>query len=494
MTYKTLQEIYTSRPDLQKEFATFNSVGKSGQWTIYDWWERHGKSEYPDVTVVAEGDSRLNQTGSGSYTVKSGDTLSKIAQQYGTTVAELMKSNPSIKNANLIYSGQSLTIPGSQSGNQSQAKSEETAKEGDTRTVNGKTQVYSPSGEWVDKETTSNNQNNQISWTLSNWKTDGKGSWTTQPVLTINGQSYVYNTPEEYIAKLQELQQQGATGSLSDYITQLTGIKTEFESNKTSNTSTTVDNLELPDELLNDPSYQALSDENKEIIQYYYNILGSQNTDTASKFKDALALASEQADPYWKEKINIIKDELTRIVTSLSDNLVSKEKDLIRRRNEIETQLSSDQEYLTLEQQAELSTQKDSIDQELKSVREDMATKGLSSSSIRTEAEDVLNKANEDVVGSIQRKYAKEQSDRAATAESDLADIASQIEELQRKTSESKTQTARSAEALVGSEELKDVVDSDLLAGNITGSYYEDKQSDILSRASALLSKEYGLT
>lgn len=43
------------------------------------------------------------------YTVKSGDTLSGIAQRYGTTVAKLALDN-NIKNANLIYPGQKLTI------------------------------------------------------------------------------------------------------------------------------------------------------------------------------------------------------------------------------------------------------------------------------------------------------------------------------------------------------------------------------------------------
>ncbi len=47
----------------------------------------------------------------GSYTVKSGDTLSKIASQYKTTVSELMKINPQISNPNMIYAGKSYKVP-----------------------------------------------------------------------------------------------------------------------------------------------------------------------------------------------------------------------------------------------------------------------------------------------------------------------------------------------------------------------------------------------
>lgn len=47
-----------------------------------------------------------------NYSIKSGDTLSQIAQRYGTSVNALMKANPYIKNADLIYTGKSLNIPG----------------------------------------------------------------------------------------------------------------------------------------------------------------------------------------------------------------------------------------------------------------------------------------------------------------------------------------------------------------------------------------------
>lgn len=43
------------------------------------------------------------------YTIKPGDTLSKIARQYGTTVAELAKIN-NIKNVNTIFAGKTLKL------------------------------------------------------------------------------------------------------------------------------------------------------------------------------------------------------------------------------------------------------------------------------------------------------------------------------------------------------------------------------------------------
>lgn len=47
-----------------------------------------------------------------TYKIKSGDTLSGIAQKYNTSVGTLMGLNPYIKNANLIYAGNTLKLPG----------------------------------------------------------------------------------------------------------------------------------------------------------------------------------------------------------------------------------------------------------------------------------------------------------------------------------------------------------------------------------------------
>lgn len=44
------------------------------------------------------------------YTVKSGDDLTKIAKKNGTTVEELVKLNPQIKNPNLIYKGDKIRV------------------------------------------------------------------------------------------------------------------------------------------------------------------------------------------------------------------------------------------------------------------------------------------------------------------------------------------------------------------------------------------------
>lgn len=45
------------------------------------------------------------------YTVKGGDTLTKIAGKYGTTVDNILQLNPQITDKNKIYKGQKIKIP-----------------------------------------------------------------------------------------------------------------------------------------------------------------------------------------------------------------------------------------------------------------------------------------------------------------------------------------------------------------------------------------------
>jgi LysM repeat protein len=51
-----------------------------------------------------------------TYTIQAGDTLSKLAQTYGTTVGALMSLNPQITDANKIYTGQKLNLTAPQVG------------------------------------------------------------------------------------------------------------------------------------------------------------------------------------------------------------------------------------------------------------------------------------------------------------------------------------------------------------------------------------------
>jgi|688.fasta_scaffold38737_2 predicted chitinase/LysM repeat protein len=84
----------------------------------------------PEVApVVAQepGTSEKEKAAQAGYTIQKGDTLSKLAEQYGTTVEALMEANKQITNKDLIYEGAQLNIPG-----QENLNNEYKVKKGDT--------------------------------------------------------------------------------------------------------------------------------------------------------------------------------------------------------------------------------------------------------------------------------------------------------------------------------------------------------------------------
>lgn len=64
------------------------------------------------IALAALGVSMLIAPSAFAYKVKSGDTMSEIAEDHKITLHELSKANPQIKNIDLIYVDQIINIPG----------------------------------------------------------------------------------------------------------------------------------------------------------------------------------------------------------------------------------------------------------------------------------------------------------------------------------------------------------------------------------------------
>ena len=82
-------------------------------------WEDDGSYD-GGLTVSSDGRRRTEGTTASAgetvtagrtYTVKRGDTLWGIARRYGVTLKSLIAANPQIKNPNLIYPGNEVTLP-----------------------------------------------------------------------------------------------------------------------------------------------------------------------------------------------------------------------------------------------------------------------------------------------------------------------------------------------------------------------------------------------
>lgn len=241
----------------------------------------------------------------------------------------------------------------------------------------------------------------------------------------------------------------------------------------------------VPDELANNPYFKQLDPDSQALIAYNWSLLATQNADKIKAFGDALVEAGKQADPYWSEKINIIKDELSRTLGTYDADLASRQAELTRRRDYIQQQLSSGSQFITAEQQAELARQSQQYDTEIHTIGDEMANRGLTSSSINERARSKAAEQNAGVVESINRTAERSLSQLQTGSSADLADIAAQLTDLQRQAIAQKTSLIRGTEAVIGSSALGNL-GNDLGLGGITGSLSEEKARDIFTRATAL--------
>lgn len=90
--------------------SSVNEVKQKRYYRNYEWIFGYGYPDYDLVTENPDPEPAPTPSDKTVYIVQSGDTLSGIAAKYDTTVAALVKTND-IENPNLIFPGQKIVIP-----------------------------------------------------------------------------------------------------------------------------------------------------------------------------------------------------------------------------------------------------------------------------------------------------------------------------------------------------------------------------------------------
>lgn len=241
----------------------------------------------------------------------------------------------------------------------------------------------------------------------------------------------------------------------------------------------------IPDSVALSESFQNLTAEDKSYLAEYYKLLKENDAEKQKIMTDALNQAKEQADPYFREKITMIQDELDRSVGSQKADFASTKKTLEDRISQIQEDLSTNVGRLTLDQQVELRQQEQNYQDELDTLREQASQAGLTFSSRRALAEDRLNTSNTDYVESTKRSYQRQIEDLQKAAARGDTEAKQQLADYERKYGENVTTLVRSAESQLGSSNVNSTYDPYKL-GSVTGSIAEEKTADILERANAL--------
>lgn len=151
-------------------------------------------------------------TGTSTYTVKAGDTIAKIANQFGTTVAKIQSLN-NLSNVNLIFVNQTLKISGAV-----------------TNTTNSTTTSTSQSN-----TTTTTNSTN------TNTNTTNTGSTNGQSIYTVKSGDTISNIANTFGVTINQIKQWNNLANINIiYVNQklvVAGSKSNSQSNSTTSTN-----------------------------------------------------------------------------------------------------------------------------------------------------------------------------------------------------------------------------------------------------------------
>jgi hypothetical protein len=185
----------------------------------------------------------------------------------------------------------------------------------------------------------------------------------------------------------------------------------------------------------------------------------------------------------------VAQDEVQRAVETEKVNTQTQIEKNQRLIDSIKENLSSNKEFLTLEQQSDLATLAQNYEVQQEQLVGGAADAGLTFSTKRKLAEQRLSTTQTGLVESTERKYNKQIADLTTEAERGNIEAQKQIEDLQKRMGQNVTALGRTAEQQLGTSNLPQLEGYTAL-GNISGKMYEDKTKDIFDRQQALFAEK----
>lgn len=237
--------------------------------------------------------------------------------------------------------------------------------------------------------------------------------------------------------------------------------------------------------VFNSDDFNALPQDEQTALRGIFDTISTNDESQKAKMQNAYVTATKNSDPYFKTKINLALDQLTRGFADTDTSLDYQEQSLSRQLDDLKTTLSRDNSSLSLDQQNELHTLATNLGQQLDTTRQQLADSGLTQSSRRVKTEALIKDTNAGLVESTNRKFGDQLAANAQKQSYAENDTSAQIEQLTKAAASKKLDLGRSAEAAVGTNNLPGTPGYTPL-GNTVGSIPQDEQADI-DKAAAIL-------
>ncbi len=197
-----------------------------------------------------------------------------------------------------------------------------------------------------------------------------------------------------------------------------------------------------------------LSADQKTAIQAIYDATASGDATRAQQVIDAMKAAGTYSDPYFKAQIRLATDALDRGISGKEGDLAFAEAQQKSALKDLQDNTAASKDYLSFTHAQELKNLESKYQQDLSSTQDNLAAAGLTSSSKRARAEQILSDNNTGLVEGSNKQFSYQTGNLDRTLASSETNTAAQIDNLRRLASEGKLDLYRSAEQQVGSSNL----------------------------------------
>jgi len=233
--------------------------------------------------------------------------------------------------------------------------------------------------------------------------------------------------------------------------------------------------------------FKALSEDDQAAVRAVFDAIASNDEKKAQQLIQAFDAAAKINDPYFAQQFKIAADTIKRGFVSIDDDLAFKEQLESKRLSDLQEDIASKQDFLTLEETSALRGIERQYDQQLKDTRQSAAARGMTFSTRRAESEQLLGEVTGDLRESTQRQFGIQQLEASRTLDRGERDIAAETERLRQLAEEGKLDLFRQAEANLGTLNLPNLSGAPSPLGDITGAIPQEKLQNTLTSAQSFV-------
>lgn len=244
----------------------------------------------------------------------------------------------------------------------------------------------------------------------------------------------------------------------------------------------------------NTDAYKALPQSIKDFIDIAYNLIEVGGEAEAKMFANAIAQAKAIADPYYKTQLSLAGAEVLGAIAEKNNDFETRKEVIERARDELMQDVSNNKEFLTLEQQADISRNIRQYDEDLLTIADEAAEKGLTFATgarSRALAESRRGEQFQDVIQSGQRRFnfqIKELELKAARGDTSAQ---KELEALTGQKGFALQQIGRAAEEVLGSANVP-AIPGFTPTGSALGKIEEEKRRTTISDVGGFLQLQKG--